>query len=100
MCSLTPQSHKYREENSGRVVEQVTSPGCSTGSAELPVAADSITQRTHGDVVLWMADLHAGENTRHTQLMLNILYIVQSLSTTVTGTSMNKYPQYLARCMP
>lgn len=60
MRSLTPQSHEYGEENSGRVVKQMAGPSSSTGRAEFPVAAHSVTQRAHGDVVPWVADLHAG----------------------------------------
>lgn len=58
---LTPKRHKYREEDGGRVVEQVTGSGGSTGSAEFPVAAHPVAQRTHGDVVPGVADLHAAE---------------------------------------
>lgn len=65
MCLLTPQSHEYGKENSGRVVKQVAGPSSSTGRAKLPVTAHSVTQRAHGDVVSWMADLHAGKEDTH-----------------------------------
>lgn len=61
--SLTPQRHEDGEEDGGGVVEQVTGARRPTGSAQLPVPAHSVTQRTHGDVVLRMADLHAGMHT-------------------------------------
>lgn len=57
--TLTPQSHEYGEEHSGWVVEQVAGPGCPTGSAQPPIAAHSVTQGAHGDVVPGVADLHA-----------------------------------------
>lgn len=44
----------------------MTGPGSSTGSTELPVAAHSVTQRTHGNVVPWVADLHARRQKRDT----------------------------------
>lgn len=39
----------------------MTGSGSSTGSAEFPVAAHPVAQRTHGDVVPGVADLHAAE---------------------------------------
>lgn len=39
----------------------MTGSGSSTGSAEFPVAAYPVAQRTHGDVVPGVADLHAAE---------------------------------------
>lgn len=39
----------------------MTGSGSSTGSAEFPVAAHPVAQRTHGDVVSGVADLHAAE---------------------------------------
>lgn len=39
----------------------MTSSGRSTSSAKFPVAAHRVTQRTHGDVVLRVADFHARE---------------------------------------
>lgn len=59
---LTPQSHEDGEEDRGRVVKQVTGPRCSTGAAQFPVAAHSVTQRTHGNVVLRVTDLHASKD--------------------------------------
>lgn len=56
---LTPQSHKDGEEDRGWVVKQVTGPRSSTGGAQFPVAAHSVTQRTHGNVVLRVTYLHA-----------------------------------------
>lgn len=57
---LTPQRHEDGEENGGRVVKQVAGPRGGTRRAQLPVAAHAVTQRTHGDVVHCVADLHAG----------------------------------------
>lgn len=62
---LTPQSHEDGEEDSGGVVKQVTGPRGSTGGAQFPVAAHLVTQRTHGDVVLRVTDLHASNDTSH-----------------------------------
>ncbi len=45
----------------------MTGPGRSTGSTKFPVAAHAVTQRTHGDVVLWVADLHAEKQDTPTQ---------------------------------
>lgn len=42
----------------------MTGSGRPTSSAKFPVAAHSVTQRTHGDVVLRVADFHAGEPKR------------------------------------
>lgn len=39
-------------------------PGSSTRSTEFPVATHSVTQRTHGDVVFWVADFHATERVK------------------------------------
>lgn len=39
-------------------------PGSSTCSTEFPVAAHSVTQWTHGDVVFWVADFHATERVK------------------------------------
>lgn len=63
-CLLTPQRHEYREKYSGRVVKQMAGPGSSTRSTESPVAAHSVTQRTHGDVVFWVADFHTTERVK------------------------------------
>lgn len=63
---LTPQRHEDGEEDGGGVVEQVTGTRRPTGGAQLPVTTHSVTQRTHGDVGLRMADLHAGMHT-HTR---------------------------------
>ena len=57
--TLTPKGHEDGEEDGGWVVEEVAGAGGSTGCGELPVAACSVTQRTHGDVVPGVTDLHA-----------------------------------------
>lgn len=47
----------------------MTCPGSPTGSAKFPVAAYSVTQWTHGDVVPWMTNLHARINRKaHAEL--------------------------------
>lgn len=56
---LTPEGHKHREEDGGRVVKEVTGTGCGTGRAHLPVAAGLVTQGTHGDIVSLVTHLHA-----------------------------------------
>lgn len=47
----------------------MTCPGSPTGGAKFPVAAYSVTQWTHGDVVPWMTNLHARINRKaHAEL--------------------------------
>lgn len=47
----------------------MTCPGRPTGGAKFPVAAYSVTQWTHGDVVPWMTNLHARINRKaHAEL--------------------------------
>lgn len=59
---LTPEGHEDGEEDSGWVVKQVASSGCTTRCHQLPVAAGTVTQRTHGDVVPGITNLHT-DNT-------------------------------------
>lgn len=54
----TPERHKDGEEDGGHVVEQVAGPGSAASLDKLPVAACAIAQRTHGDVVPFITDLH------------------------------------------
>lgn len=75
VCCLTPQSHEYGEENGGRVVEQVAGPSRSTGRAELPVAAHSVAQGAHGDVVSWVADLHAAKQDTPVSARVQIQFV-------------------------
>lgn len=67
---LTPQRHEYGEENRGWVIKQVTGTSSSTCCTEFPVATHSVTQGTHGDVVLWITDLHAGIQTQKNTFLL------------------------------
>lgn len=55
---LTPQGHEDREEDGGRVIEQMTGPGRPTRRAQVPVAAHAVTQWTHADVLPLVTDLH------------------------------------------
>jgi len=57
--TLTPQRHEDGEEDGGRVVEEVAGARRPAGRGQLPVAARAVAQRTHGDVVPGVADLHA-----------------------------------------
>lgn len=54
----TPKGHEDGEEDGGWVVEQVAGSGCATRRHQLPVAAGVIAQRTHGDVVPGITNLH------------------------------------------
>lgn len=58
-CILTPESHENGEKDCGWVVKQVAGSSCATRCHKLPVAAGSIAQRTHGDVVPGITNLHA-----------------------------------------
>jgi len=55
---LTPESHKDGEEDGGRVVKQVAGSRRPARRHQLPVAAGAVAQRTHGDVVPGITDLH------------------------------------------
>lgn len=68
--ALTPQGHEDGEENGGWVVKQVAGSGCATRSHKLPVAAGTVTQWTHGDVVPGITDLHT-DNTEVEEDMSN-----------------------------
>ncbi len=65
---LTPQRHEDGEEDGGRVIEQMTGPGRPTRRAQVPVAAHAVTQRTHGDVLPLVTDLHTANRTSQTEL--------------------------------
>lgn len=58
----------------------MTGSGSSTCRTELPVTAHSVTQRTHGDIVLWVADLHAREKvTEKVLISYNEMQYVYSI---------------------
>ena len=58
---LTPEGHKDGEEDGGWVVKEVAGSSCAARCHQLPVAAGAVTQRTHGDVVPVITDLHTGK---------------------------------------
>lgn len=57
-CVLTPEGHEDGEEDGGWVVKQMAGSSCTTCCHQLPVAAGTVAQRTHGDVVPVITDLH------------------------------------------
>lgn len=56
---LTPEGHEDGEEDSGRVVKKMAGPGRAACGLQLPVAASTVTQWAHGDVVSRITNLHA-----------------------------------------
>lgn len=60
-CVLTPEGHEDGEENGGWVVKQMAGSSCTTCCHQLPVAAGTVAQRTHGDVVPVITNLHTGK---------------------------------------
>lgn len=65
---LTPQSHEYREEDSGGVVKEMAGSRRSAGRVQPPVATGTVAKWTHGDVAPWVTDLHAGMERDDSQL--------------------------------
>lgn len=54
---VTPQRHEDGKENRGSVVKQVGRFGQRAHRTQPPVVANSVTQRTHGDVQVVVARL-------------------------------------------
>lgn len=57
-CVLTPEGHEDGEEDGSWVVEQVAGSGRTTRRPQLPVAAGTVAEWTHGDVVPGITNLH------------------------------------------
>lgn len=77
---LTPQCHKDGEEDGGRIVEQVAGPSCAASGDQFPVAADSVTNWAHGDIVSLVTDFHT-EYTKNKPDFRNTSHLYVSLDT-------------------
>lgn len=54
---LTPEWHEDGKEDSGWVVKEVAGTGSATGCAQMPIIADTITKRAHGEVLFLITHL-------------------------------------------
>lgn len=53
----TPEWHENGKEDSGWVVKEVAGTGSATGCAQMPILADTITERAHGEILFLVAHL-------------------------------------------
>lgn len=56
----SPQSHEDGKEDGGWIVKQMTGPCSPTGWAEVPIVTGLVTQGTHGEGILVVTHLFAG----------------------------------------
>lgn len=56
----SPERHESCEKDSSRVVNQVRKSGMEAGFLEAPVVTEVITQWTHGDIQVVVADVITG----------------------------------------
>lgn len=73
--NLTPQRHEDGKEDSGGVIEEVRGFGGATGSAEVPVVACFVTQRTHGEIETLVTHLQTEEG-REKKVKARVLTII------------------------